>query len=95
MKQAAKEAMDAAKEAAKKAKDFEKEMQAEEWFGEKAKKAVKAKNLKKAQEIPAIENTKVTSGFQNRKCLRRQALPRMELLQDYGLKRTQELNNDK
>ena len=58
MKQAAKEAMDAAKEAAKKAKDFEKEMQAEEWFGEKAKKAVKAKNLKKAQ---AIEDTKVTS----------------------------------
>ena len=61
MKQSAKEAMDAAKEAAKKAKDFEKEMQAEEWFGEKAKKAVKAKNLKKAQEIPAIEDTKVTS----------------------------------
>ena len=61
MKKSWKEAMDAAKEAEKKAKDFEKEMQAEEWFGEKAKKAKKAKNLKKPKEFPAIEDTKVTS----------------------------------
>ena len=62
LKAAAKEAMDAAKAAQKEVKDCEKEMEEEEWAAMNAKKAMKkTKNAKKVDEVPAIEDKKVTN----------------------------------